>query len=245
MHTEKDKELARRNFADLGNNPYPGRGIVIGLDGTSERIVQMYWIMGRSGNSRNRIFKADDLTGRLYTEAADASKMTDPSLIIYNAMRESSPFYVVSNGDQTDTVMDSLSKGPFYLNVALDHREYEPDEPNFTQRITAVCRLSKGGDQINELSILRKSKFGLGCDRFTYELDTDPGFGYCITTYADDGSPLPSFFGEPLLMPLIGNISEIAKTYWDALNPENRVALAVKTIERDTGCSDIHIINKY
>lgn len=236
--------LASSNFLALSQNPYPGRGIVAGLDETFRYLIQVYWIMGRSENSRNRVFKADDETGRLYTEAADASKMKDPSLIIYNAMREEVPYYVVSNGDQTDTVIGKLNHGPFSFDHALNGRQYEPDKPNFTQRITAVSKLSKGRPFI-AMSILRKSRFSDACDHFTYELDPGPGFGFCITTYSGDGSPLPSYSGDPLVMPLIGGMKEIAKIYWSALDESNRVSLAVKCIEIDNGRSDIHIINKY
>lgn len=124
--------LALSNFLALSQNPYPGRGIVAGLDETGEYMVQVYWIMGRSENSRNRIFTADDLAGYLCTELADPSKGGDPLLIIYNAMLEAPPYYVVSNGNQTDTVVKSLVRDPFSLDITLRGREYEPDEPNFT-----------------------------------------------------------------------------------------------------------------
>ena len=225
-------------------------------------MVQVYWIMGRSENSRNRVFKANDETGRLYTEAADSSAMRpeDAALIIYNAMLEAVPFYVVSNGDQTDTVMDDLDVynvlsgrppyadtvmvEPFSLGLALSNREYEPDVPNFTQRITAVSKLCQGG-QRTMMSILRKSRFGDRCDQHTYELHPGPGFGHCITTYSGDGNPLPPFCGDPLVMPLVGGLEDIAQAYWGALNEANRVSLAVKWIDISNGRSDIRIINKY
>lgn len=246
MNADVMDALAKRNFLALSQNPYPGRGIVAGLDQSGEYMVQVYWIMGRSANSRNRVFKADDATGRLYTEAADPSKMgpENATLIIYNAMLENPLFYVVSNGDQTDTVMESFDRGPFFLEPALYRRQYEPDEPNFTQRITAVSILARFG-QRTCMSILRKSPFGDRCDQQTYELHPGPGFGYCITTYAGDGNPLPPFCGDPLLMPLVGGAQAIAETYWTALNLENRVSLAVKWIEIGNGRSDIHIINQY
>jgi hypothetical protein len=160
-------------------------------------------------------------------------------------MREVVPFYVVSNGDQTDTVIKDLNGGPLSLEDALGTRIYEPDDPNFTQRITAVGKIHKFGPFI-QMSILRKSQFGDGCDRITYEYRSLPrGLGFCITTYAGDGHPLPAFRGDPLLMPLLGGMENIANTYWDALDTENRVSLAVKWIEIENGRSDIHIINKY
>lgn len=248
MNAEVTVTLAQRNFLALSLNPYPGRGIVAGLDETGQYLVQVYWIMGRSENSRNRVFKADNETGRLYTEAADPSKVKDPSLIIYNAMRERGHFfdtldYIVSNGDQTDTVVES--KGPLYLNRVLDGRSYEPDAPNFTQRITAVHSLWKERPFL-QMSILRRSRLGDTCDSVSFAYSRlYPGYAHCITTYAGDGNPLPPFYGDPLLVPLIGGMQDIAETYWAALNLENRVALAVKWIEIGNGRSDIHIINQY
>lgn len=240
-------EIGKKNFFDLRNNPYPGRGIIVGLDDTGEYLVQVYWIMGRSANSRNRIFKSTE-DGRLYTEPHDPFKAGDTSLIIYNAMRERPGFYVVSNGDQTDTVMEHRA-GPFNLNEALWSRRYEPDSPNFTQRITAVSMISHhrpGGLLL--LSILRKSQFGDQCDRLLCEYEGTGlarGYGFCITTYEKDGNPLPPFRGDPLLMPLNGDYRDILRTYWGALNEDNRVALAVKWIEIGNGRSDIYIHNLY
>ncbi len=243
MNAEKLKTLAGNNLLALATNPYPGRGIVVGIDRTGGYMVQVYWIMGRKENSRNRVFGIGD-NGRLFTEAADPSKVTDPSLIFYNAMREVGLYYVVSNGDQTDTVISALGPNTFSLDLALRGREYEPDLPNFTPRITAVSSIAKGRTALF-MSVLRKSPFGEGCDRFTYELTPAPGFGYCITTYSGDGDPLPSFSGDPVLMPLVGGIEEIANDYWVALNGENRISLAVKSIQISSGNSSIHIINKY
>lgn len=239
------KALAKSNFnLALNQNPYPGRGIIVGLDETSQNLVQVYWIMGRSTNSRNRVFRTDN-TGRLYTEPADPSKVTDASLIIYNAMREAPSIYVVSNGDQTDTVVEGLSL-PFSLELGLKERQYEPDAPNFTQRITAVSMIGKEGrGHYIGMSILRKSRFSERCEKSTYELDPPAGYGYCVTTYAGDGDPLPPFRGDPLFMPLQGNSERIAETYWDALDGNNRVALAVKWIDVSTGRSETHIMNKY
>lgn len=244
MDFQQSSASAQANFLALTQNVYPGRGIIVGLDETSQHLIQVYWIMGRSENSRNRVFKADNETGRLYTEAADASKMQDPSLIIYNAMRERVPHYVVSNGDQTDTVLKEM-RGHYALQSALATRTHEPDAPNFTQRITAMSSLHMGGGFV-QLSVLRKSALGEGCDRLTYEYNNPPpGFGFCVTTYSGDGNPLPPFRGDPLLMPLAGGMKDVAQNYWDALDKDNRVALAVKFIEQGNGRSDIHIINKF
>ncbi len=233
--------FAWSNYAELGRNLYPGRGIVVGRDETGKYLIQVYWVTGRSEKSRNRIFDADYDAGRLFTEAADAAKMMDPSLVIYNAMRERGSFYIVGNGDQTDTVADSPHLP--HLNTALQGRIYEPDSPNFTQRITAVCVLQ--ARPCVQMSILRKSVIGETCDRMFYEFVLKPGCGYCIMTYAGDGDPLPPFRAEPLLMPLCGSMIDIANAYWNALNESNRVSLAVKFVKIRSGRSTIHIINKY
>jgi IMP cyclohydrolase len=243
MNAKELKDSAGRNILELAMNPYPGRGIVAGLDQSGVYMVQVYWIMGRKPNSRNRVFKSDD-KGRLYIEAADPSKVDDPSLIIYNAMLEYGLYYVVSNGDQTDTVISALGPNVFSLDLALRGREYEPDKPNFTPRITAISSIAKGRIALF-MSVLRRSPFGEGCDRCTYELSPVSGFGHCITTYSGDGDPLPSFLGDPVLMPFVGGIDEIANDYWNALNAENRVSLAVKSIQLSSGHSSIRIINKY
>lgn len=248
MSVKELKTLAGSNILALATNPYPGRGIVVGVDESGGYMIQVYWISGRSPNSRNRVF-CDDDSGRLFTMAADPSKVEDPSLIIYNAMREmraTSKRYVVSNGDQTDTVVDEMCFfGCPSLDLALRGRQYEPDKPNFTPRITAMSELFDDGRHRLEISVLRKSPFGDGCDRYAYDLGVVPGFGYCVTTYTGDGDPLPSFSGDPILMPLVGGIEKIANDYWAALNEENRVSLAVKSIHISSGHSSIHIINKY
>lgn len=252
-HTGRLKLQAQANLFALGQNPYPGRGFVVGLDGAGENLVQVYWIMGRSENSRNRIFGHEG-TGCLFTEAADPSKVKDPSLIIYNAMGEirsiGARYAVVSNGQQTDAVLDGLCKsiGP---HRSLLTYQYEPDAPNFTPRITAVSYWAETASALYEsgaeIVLLRKGHGGnkQSCDRFLFTYGAlEPGLGYCLTTYSGDGSPLPSFYGEPLLMPLEGGMEQLANTYWYSLNEENRVSLAVKFIPRE-GPSKVHIINKY
>lgn len=238
---DKIKRMAQGNLDALRGNPYPGRGIVAGLDDSGMFLVQVYWIMGRSENSRNRVLTADNETGRLFTEAADPAKMTDPRLVIYNAMLECGPNFIVSNGDQTDTVAQAVRVN--YLNAALQWRSYEPDEPNFTQRITAMSTL--GIRPCIQMAIQRRSPFGETCDHLHYSYVAHPGFGHCITTYAGDGNPLPAFCGDPLVMPLVGGINEVAELYWDALDETNRISLAVKFIGTRTRQSNIHIVNKY
>jgi len=230
------------NFEALKLNPYPGRGIIVGLDETGGNLVQVYWIMGRSENSRNRVFEAHGTT--LKTAAADPSKMADPSLVIYNAMRELPGFYAVTNGDQTDTIIDGILAGA-NSRQALSTRQYEPDGPNFTPRISAICCL-RFGIPIVELSVLKKSLFRDGCDRHFFRLgDLAKGVGHCITTYMGDGNPLPSFQGEPYPLPLAGDAETLAKRYFEALNADNRVSLVVKFIDIESRKSTVAIENKY
>ncbi len=237
-------ELARANLENLRRNPYPGQGIIVGRDGSGENRVQVYWIMGRSENSRNRVFGQDLETGRVFTEAVDPAKVKDPSLIIYNAMMEWNDCFVVSNGEQTDFVINAFVRN-WTLFDAMYSTSYEPDAPNYTPRISAVCFARSGHFQ---MAINRKSPWSEACDRHLYCFGkVQRGFGFCLTTYSGDGSPLPAFQGEPYPLLLKGdnNIKEVTGILWDVLNPENRVALAVKFINRDSGKSTIEIINKY
>lgn len=232
------------NLLWLAESPYPGRGIVMGKSETGES-VQIYWIMGRSENSRNRIFGVSNNDTILFTEAADPSKVQDPSLIIYNAMQGSETCAVVSNGRQTDDVLDRVEQGHKF-SEALAGWQYEPDKPHFTPRITGIIYFPYHIVNHFEFAMLRKSLFDDSCERFLWVYPQIPNcFGYCLTTYwAGICNPLPSFTGEPLLMPLMGDIDAIANTYWQALNEENRVSLAVKFI-LPTGQSRIKVINKY
>jgi len=233
---------ATENLEALRSNRYPGRGVCIGLDGTGRRLFQVYWIMGRSANSRNRVFVAEG-TG-LRTEPADASKVEDPSLIIYNAMREIDGSFIVTNGNQTDTIYEALADGSTFVQ-ALETRDYEPDAPNFTPRISGLS-LVDGEHVCTYFSVLKKSPFGQGCCRETFQYETLPaGTGYTVTTYTGDGSPLPSFEGEPYLLPLEGGPSKAAETLWDSLDAENRVSLAAKSIDLESGEVTIEIINAY
>lgn len=238
---------ARQNFLDLGTNPYPGRGIVVGVDTAGDHLVLIYWLMGRSVNSRNRVLTKGKEWGSLYTAPADPSKVTDPSLIIYRAMGErAGGIYVVSNGVQTDTVLRDY-RDPFGLgNVLRGQYQYEPDSPNFTPRITAVCSLWCSNLMVC-MSILRRSPFGDACDQEVYTYEGFPcGFGRCITTYCGDEDPLPSFDSKPLLVPIgLLPIDAIAAEYWKNLNQDNRIALAVKQIDLKSGISETHVINRY
>lgn len=235
--------LAERNLQALERNPYPGRGIVIGLNETGTHLVQVYWIMGRSENSRNRVFVVED-NGFVRTEAKDPAKLTDPSLIIYYPVKQVKRAHIVTNGDQTDTIADALASGGSFEG-ALATRTYEPDAPNFTPRISGIVDLDDP-QYAYKLSILKTSGFGEDQTLrhyYTYERAV-PGFGHCIHTYEGDGNPLPSFQGEPRLMPLVGEPAAIAETYWKRLNADNKISLLVKTIRLADGASEVLVINK-
>ena len=237
-------ETAKSNLAGLARNSYPGRGIIVGLDETGENLVQVYWIMGRSENSRNRVFSQVAEAGRLFTEAADPSEIRDPSLIIYDAMVEALMWCVVSNGHQTIDVAMKLAGGKTAQGI-LHEWDYEPDNPNFTPRISAVSYWWSKKPR-TWMSILRKSRWGKECERNLYEPAMYPGYGHCITTYSGDGDPLPPFEGDPLLMPLKGDAVRIARIlFLGALNSDNKVAIAVKFIPKSGGPSRITVINKY
>ncbi len=234
--------MAMQNFIELSRNPYPGRGIITGVSSDSAYLVQVYWIEGRSDNSRNRVFSIEG--GRVFTEAADPAKVKDGSLIFYNAMDEYDGNYVVSNGDQTDDVMKMLRRSAgIRLHDALLGRFHEPDKPNFTPRITGLSRINPGKD-MNELSILRKSDLA-DCERaYIVYNRTTAGFGFCVTTYDGDDDPLPSFEGGPYPLPILGSVNDVAETYWSILDKMNRVAIAVKFISISTGESKIRVINQ-
>ena len=222
----------------LGGNTYPGRGILIGKaeDGNSTYVV--YFIMGRSENSRNRIFsKTED---GIRTEAFDPSKMSDPSLIIYHPVRSYEGEVIATNGDQTDTIRDALAEGECFRH-ALMTREFEPDEPNYTPRISGIVHK----DGSIALSILKSADGDPSCCcRYFYEYD-DPkaGVGYLIHTYEGDGSPLPSFKGEPTVVSVCGSIKEYTEAVWENLNDDNKVSIYGAKIGADGTVEDL-IINK-
>ncbi len=230
-HTSRLDELrvfAEQNFGrHIAANRYPGRGLAVGRLSDGEW-AQVYWIMGRSANSRNRRFVVDD-GGTLRTEARDLSLVEDPSLIIYEAMLELPDRYIVSNGDQTRTIWDAILAGGS-MEDALSTREREPDAPNYTPRIAGLLDL-RDGERV-AVSILRANASDPDqTDRATWRLPRPPdGLGYGITTYRSDGDPLPSYAGDPLWLPLAGSAEEVAELYWAGLDEENRIALAVKVI---------------
>lgn len=236
------KHTAEYNLKRLEGNSYPGRGIVIGKTPDGASMVQIYWIMGRSENSRNRVFINEG--GFVRTKAFDESKVTDPSLIIYYPVKHHNPFHIVSNGDQTDTVYEYV-KACKTFEEALNTRTFEPDAPNFTPRISGIVETN--GRFAYELSIL-KSQDGNAdyCIRSYYKYEKPIcGFGHCIHTYNGDGNPLPSFCGEPYLLPVKDNIDETLKIYWSILDLKNRVSLLVKYIDPKSNKITMRIINKH
>jgi len=226
---------------ELKGNTYPGRGIVVGKSEDGKSAVTAYFIMGRSSNSRNRVFVEEGEGIR--TQAFDPSKLEDPSLIIYAPVRVLDGKTIVTNGDQTDTVFDGLKEG-LTFEESLRSREFEPDGPNYTPRISAL--LHNETDYYFEMSIL-KSNDGdpSSCNRYTYVYSNPCARqGRFIHTYLTDGSPLPSFEGEPKKVKLSGSIDEFADMLWTSLNEDNKVSLFVRYIDLETGKAETRIINK-
>ena len=225
-------------YKELAGNSYPGRGIVIGKSQDGKNAVVVYFIMGRSVNSRNRVF-VEEPDG-IRTEAADPAKMEDPSLIIYHPVRKLGRGLIVTNGDQTDTIRDFLEKGlPF--EQALRTREFEPDGPNWTPRISGL--LSPDGSY--KLSILKAADVaGTGCLRQTFEYPGQAGLGHFSHTYQCDGSPIPSFEGEPTPVCIQGDIDALTQKVWENLNEDNKVSLFVRFVDLETGREETRIVNK-
>ena len=228
---------------ELKNNAYPGRGIVIGRSKDGTKAVTGYFIMGRSENSRNRIFAKEGEGIR--TQAFDESKLTDPSLIIYAPVRVLGNETIVTNGDQTDTIYDGLAKG-LTFEVALRSREFEPDAPNYTPRISGLMRVADGKYDY-QMSILKSNNGNPEeCCRFTFLYDNPvAGEGHFIHTYMCDGDPLPSFEGEPKLVEIADDIEEFAQMLWSSLNEDNKVSLFVRYIDIASGSYETKILNKH
>lgn len=246
------EEAARSNMERLRLNPYPGRGIVMGFDSAGKLGIQIYWVMGRSENSRNRVLKVDEATGLVRTDAFDWSKVKDSSLIIYNAMTAINGRHIVSNGNQTDTITKAFKRKETFQE-ALSKTTYEPDKPNFTPRISGVLftdESSPHNEQSIQLSKIAKNGDPEMPKRFlyTYELASLRGVGKCFHTYEGDSvtpdSPIPSFKGDPYNVLLAGSIDQLAETFWGLLNKDNRVALAVKTIDLASKAVDVKIVNQ-
>ena len=225
--------------SELNTNSYPGRGIVVGKSADGKKAVIAYFIMGRSFNSRNRIFEPND-RGGIRTKAFDESKMEDPSLIIYNPVLKLDGKTIVTNGDQTDTIYDFMQEGKCYRH-ALNTREFEPDDPNYTPRISAV--LKPNGDY--NMSILKSNMGKPQCLRFYFEYPADAGLGHFIHTYKCDGNPIPSYEGEPTPV-AVGNddIDTWTDMIWDNLNEDNKVSLFTRYIDLQTGEEETRIVNK-
>lgn len=227
---------------ELRGNAYPGRGIVIGKSADGTKAVTAYFIMGRSENSRNRVFVEDGEGIR--TQAFDTSKLTDPSLIIYAPVRVLGNKTIVTNGDQTDTIYEGMDK-QMTFEQSLRCREFEPDAPNYTPRISGILHIEAG--KYNYAMSILKSNNGDpdSCQRFTFAYENPKaGQGRFIHTYQCDGNPLPSFEGEPKLVEISGDIDDFAGRVWESLNEENKVSLFVRYIDIATGAYETRIINK-
>ena len=225
----------------LKGNTYPGRGIIAGKTPDGEKAVIAYFIMGRSANSRNRILTEED--GSIYTEPFDASKVEDPSLIIYAAVRQYENKLIVTNGDQTDTIFEGFEKG-LSFSEALKSRQFEPDAPNLTPRIS--CALTFEDDAFSyEMSILKSiDEEGSDCARYTFAYPSKPGLGHFIHTYVCDGNPIPTFQGEPERIVIDDDIDKFTDEVWNALDAENRISLYVRYTDLKTGAVDASMINK-
>ena len=234
--------MEKQHLADLlKGNPYPGRGIVLGKSADGRQAVAVYFIMGRSENSRNRVFVPTE--DGIRTEAHDPAKMTDPSLIIYHPVRKAGRDLIVTNGDQTDTIYDALDAGGTFEDALLT-RTFEPDEPNYTPRISGL--LSPDGSF--QLSILKSAEGDPSCCcRYFYHYDAPlPGEGRFLHTYLGDGNPLPSFEGDPERVVLDAETPEaLAEQVWGALDPENKVSLFVRFVNLAEGTHRDVIRNRY
>lgn len=236
-------EIACRNMTNLKNNVYPGRGIVIGKSPDAKHLIQVYWIMGRSKDSRNRIFKKED-SGFVKTEPFDKSRQTGSSLTIYHPVKHYSNYHIVSNGCHTDTILDGLNHGKTF-EQSLKETSYEPDHPHYTPRISGLVNLD---DDLYDyqLSIVKRiHDHPESCVRSFYNYtQAIPGKGHCITTYTGNGDPLPSFEGEPFVVELFDDIETVVECYWKTLNQENKISLLAKFINAKSNRTTIKIINK-
>ncbi len=244
--SERKERLLKMNMLsleqELKNNAYPGRGIVIGKSADGTKAVTAYFIMGRSSNSRNRVFVEEGQGIR--TEAFDPSKLEDPSLIIYAPVRVLGNKTIVTNGDQTDTIYEGMDK-QLTFEQSLRSREFEPDGPNYTPRISGVMHIEDG--TYNYAMSILKSNNGdpSSCNRYTFAYENPKaGEGHFIHTYMHDGNPLPSFEGEPKLVEIPNDMESFTNMLWESLNEENKVSLFVRYIDIATGEYETKIINK-
>ena len=237
MNIYEIKTLSER----LEGNRYPGRGIVIGKTPDGKKAAIAYFIMGRSANSRNRVFT--EKNGEIFTEPFDASKVEDPSLIIYAAVRSFENKLIVTNGNQTDTIYDGLAAGKSF-SQALTSREFEPDAPNLTPRISGMLTF-EGNDFTYEMSILKSGDAaGTFCNRYTFSYGASAGLGHFIHTYVCDGNPIPTFQGEPERVAMDDNIDAFTTDLWNALDAENKISLYVRYTDLATGAVESRMVNK-
>ena len=227
---------------ELSATTYPGRGIVIGKSRDGKKAVTAYFIMGRSANSRNRVFVEEG--EEIRTQAFDPGKLEDPSLIIYAPVRVLGNTTIVTNGDQTDTVYENMGKGQTF-EESLRQREFEPDGPNYTPRISGILNI-KDGSFDYAMSILKSNNGNPeACNRYTFAYENPVnGEGHFIHTYMGDGNPLPSFEGEPTWVDIDGDIDSFTNMVWENLNEENKVSLFVRFIDIATGAYETRIVNK-
>ncbi len=226
----------------LCGNPYPGRGIIAGMTPDGTKAVSVYFIMGRSDNSRNRVFA--EKNGEVTIYPFDTSKVKDPSLIIYSPVKKSGNNLIVTNGDQTDTVYEYLSKGKTF-EEALETRCFEPDAPNFTPRVSALLNFN-GNNFSYKMSILKSADAeGLSCNRFTFSYSPVKGLGHFLHTYDRDGDPLPSFTGEPERVGVSDNIGEYTEIIWNSLDKNNKISLFVRYDDINYATYETRLINKH
>ena len=225
----------------INGNPYVGRGIVIGKTADGKKAAAAYFIMGRSANSRNRVFTVKE--AEIFTEPFDASKVEDPSLIIYAAIRSFENKLIVTNGDQTDTIYEGLKAGKSF-SQALTAREFEPDAPNLTPRISGMLSFAEA-DFSYEMSILKSADAeGTACNRYTFSYAALNGLGHFIHTYVTDGNPIPTFQGEPERVAIPDCIDSFTSSIWENLDENNKISLYTRYIDLETGSYEERLINK-
>ena len=236
-------DIYKINTADelIRGNSYVGRGIVVGKTPNGEKAASAYFIMGRSANSRNRVFTKKDEA--VFTEPFDASKVEDPSLIIYAAVRAYENKLIVTNGDQPDTIWEGLKNGKSFTE-SLATREFEPDAPNLPPRISAMLTFGEQ-DFVYKMSILKSADAeGTACNRYTFFYNALPGLGHFIHTYVCDGNPIPTFQGEPERIAIPDSIDDLTENLWDALDADNKISLYVRYTDLKTGEYEDRLINK-
>lgn len=225
----------------IAGNPYVGRGIIIGRTPDAKKAVTAYFIMGRSANSRNRVF--EEVKDDVMIKPFDESKVEDPSLIIYHPLRVDDKKIIITNGDQTDTIRDFMKTGMCF-QCALRTRSFEPDAPNWTPRISGLAEIED--DFTYKMSILKSANSeGTSCNRYFFEYEGLAGQGHFIHTYMTDGNPIPTFTGEPKRLLIPDNIEELTSEIWENLNEENKISLYVRYTDIKTGEYDKRIVNKW